>query len=400
MIFGNSVTLTNGGQLLGRLFEAGYSLALMDGNIDTLKTPGGWASAIQQALSSKPGQNGGAPKSANKSNVAGIAAVNSTLTDLVPPIPMPPLNRGEEFANQIVREGAYDSFGQDENGDPVVVRTGTGISAGIMSFTATDGTRTDGISIPVLTLPFGNNGALTEIGFDARGKPIAGVILVNYFDCPGCTVTFDSDSDTATLFDGPLGQVELPFPVTSEIVSHEDATLPNNVQYCACAFLDWGLWSAKGSINYGGIGIALDVEGQWATGDITTPAQLDQLAQLQTTTATFEGTAIGTVSPDIFATGNTYTAAGDLNMTWNFATRDGQLDVTGFDGRDFGGAMTAPPGENGFGGFIDDNNNGFGFAQGVFVNDGPKPAEGIMGNFVLDDGTWGATGILIGEKVP
>ena len=39
MIFGNSVTLTSGGQLLGRLFEAGYSLALMDGNIDTLQDP-------------------------------------------------------------------------------------------------------------------------------------------------------------------------------------------------------------------------------------------------------------------------------------------------------------------------------------------------------------------------
>ena len=70
MIFGNSVTLTNGGQLLGRLFEAGYSLALIGGSIDTVKTPGRWASAIQQALSSKPGQTGGAPKSANNANVA------------------------------------------------------------------------------------------------------------------------------------------------------------------------------------------------------------------------------------------------------------------------------------------------------------------------------------------
>ena len=69
MIFGNSVTLSSGGELLGRLFEAGYSLALNGGDIDTLKTPAEWASAIQQALSSNPGQTGGAPQERQQRNV-------------------------------------------------------------------------------------------------------------------------------------------------------------------------------------------------------------------------------------------------------------------------------------------------------------------------------------------
>ena len=88
-------------------------------------------------------------------------------------------------------------------------------------------------------------------------------------------------------------------------------------------------------------------------------------------------------------------------MTWNFATRDGQLDITGFDGRDFGGTMTAPPGENGFGGFIDDDSNGVRLRQGRLRQrrrrNSPKASWATSS---LDDGTWGATGILIGEQVP
>ncbi len=56
-------------------------------------------------------------------------------------------------------------------------------------------------------------------------------------------------------------------------------------------------------------------------------------------TATYAGDAIGTVST---INGQQYTATGDLDMSWNFGTRSGRLDITDFDGKDFGGTMLAP----------------------------------------------------------
>jgi hypothetical protein len=405
MIFGNSVTLTGDqGQLLGRLFEAGFSLVATGGGIDTMKTPPAWASQIQQALTSSGNQTGGAPSSATNSDVTTVAAVNSDLTSVIPPIPADPIDRPTDLGDQIIGDATGDGIPDDNGGDPgpVVVSTANGTSAGVLNLSAFGpGVPTESQTLGLLGLPFGPNGAVTEIGYDASGAPVAGVITLYFADCVGCTVTLDTAADTFTFFDDTLTPTPVAFPVDSTIIDHTAATLPTNVTYCTCAFLDWGLWEAHGGFNYLGYGFNIDAEGQWTSGDVTTPAELDELAATRTVTATYEGSAIGTVDPDITASGGTYLAAGDLAMTWNFGTRNGQLDITGYDGRDFGGTIAAPPSGDGFVGDL-----GFGVAPptgevvGVFANDGDQLGAGIMGDFEIDDGHWGTTGIIIGQEVP
>ena len=96
MIFGNSVTLTNGGQLLGRLFEAGYSLALIGRQYRYDEDPRRMgerdpAGAEQQTRTDRRR----AARAQTTPMSQTVAAVNSSQTDPVPPIPMPPLDRGE-----------------------------------------------------------------------------------------------------------------------------------------------------------------------------------------------------------------------------------------------------------------------------------------------------------------
>lgn len=61
MLFGNSITLTQGGRQLGRLYAAGYSIALgAGGAAGVIKTPPGWTQALQRLLSGadRPGRRG------------------------------------------------------------------------------------------------------------------------------------------------------------------------------------------------------------------------------------------------------------------------------------------------------------------------------------------------------
>ncbi len=62
MLFGDSITLTNGGTLLGRLFQNGYSISLGAGNqVAVVRTPPGWTQGFQSDLAGRGGHHNGGP---------------------------------------------------------------------------------------------------------------------------------------------------------------------------------------------------------------------------------------------------------------------------------------------------------------------------------------------------
>ena len=175
-----------------------------------------------------------------------------------------------------------------------------------------------------------------------------------------------------------------------------------------CNYIKWGAWGSRVTHNdHTGQAVTNDVHlGWWIAGDIATNAQLPI-----TGSASYEGDAIGTVaSKSANGTWNQYVATGDLDMSWNFASRKGQLDITNFDGRSFGGDICGKgflciKGDNHFVGDLKGANNIRGLAAGSFV--GPVQADGhagkpsgVIGNFGVGNDTWKANGIFGGTRVP
>jgi hypothetical protein len=62
MLFGDSITLSNGGTLLGRLFQNGYSISIGSNNqVAITRTPPGWTQGFQSAFSGNGGHHSGGP---------------------------------------------------------------------------------------------------------------------------------------------------------------------------------------------------------------------------------------------------------------------------------------------------------------------------------------------------
>jgi hypothetical protein len=176
------------------------------------------------------------------------------------------------------------------------------------------------------------------------------------------------------------------------------------------SFLDAGRWStgtiiyddqnAPGNANLDMIG------GWWITGTATAVVDLPQ-----TGTATYNGTALGTVA-DRLNGGNWVVrdnVQGNLVMNWDFAQRRGDLAINNFDGRSystgpnellqpsldinqFGGALSQTAGPS-IGAMT-------GQATGSFVNRGSTAAGGVMGNWGVRGNAYRATGIFGGARVP
>jgi hypothetical protein len=88
----------------------------------------------------------------------------------------------------------------------------------------------------------------------------------------------------------------------------------------------------------------LGIGGFWVAGDIAAVGDLPLMGS-----ATYDGDAIGRVSTDLFGSQETYTAWGDMEMTWNFQSRTGDMTISKFDQDHFGedgiafaGPMCAP----------------------------------------------------------
>ena len=179
-----------------------------------------------------------------------------------------------------------------------------------------------------------------------------------------------------------------------------------------CDFIQWGWWGTRVSTtdrrrkkDHGATTCT------WAPGWPASSA-IPMPSTMETTLpfggeATYTGTALGTVARETGEGVAQYIARGDMQMTWDFGDRTGELAITDFDGMNVSGTMTDPgdpgyPGEGTptgqFGGFIGFSETLGGSASGAFVDninaapDQPNVAAGIIGDFSFE-------GVDLGQNV-
>lgn len=439
MLFGNEVTLEQGQQLLGRLYAAGYSLALgPNGGFDVLKTPPGWGSQIQAALAGKTGATGGAPKGpsdgdvqnsevANKNSGNGVDknSVNQPLTQDEIDALLEAAALYDELRNFIV------TYPTEPQGP--VTSTQSGFAAGVVRFSGLE---------ELAVFPFFSSidyddmlPINTSIGFNAYGDAIAIDLSLGHaacVDCVGIEYSGGRSGGAGTLFlsdggsdeefsDGEFSESDEPlvyevaFQGSGKLKNSSEIILPSGA-YCVCSFASWGVWGLdSSSFSYQGQDGTIDVpQGLWVTGDLTTSSELYGLSQASENAgmlATYAGHATGVVSN--IAGDSTYLATSSMELVWSFGNRRGGLILDDFDGRLIGGALDA----NVYGGIYDDEvvgvTTGFtgrmydydhqnfqGRVQGAFVRDGTSVAGGVIGdfNFSDPDNDWAAAGVFLGAR--
>jgi len=79
LLFGEEISLSTPGAAPQSITEAGFSIAIIDGQPQVQRTPPEYIAAMQQALAPKPGSTGGAPNGPTNQTVqrSGLAASNS-----------------------------------------------------------------------------------------------------------------------------------------------------------------------------------------------------------------------------------------------------------------------------------------------------------------------------------
>lgn len=424
MLFGNEVRLEQGQQLLGRLYAAGYSLALgSNGTFDVLKTPPGWGSQIQAALAGAAGTTGGAAKGPSDGDVKNSEIASSNSGKAPATNGEPPLSK-EELAALLQAAAQYDELRRFllNNQNPY------GLTGGVL-FIESEGD---------VVLPFQNafdfdgvdgegapNPIFTQFAFNADNQPIAVRSTMGYLGdtcsyMDGC-LTYEGGNGSGVLTYTPNGYPEqaVSIDVDGYLLNHDDADvaevvpgadvpamLAAELDCVSCDdFIRWGFWGfSKDDVQIAGYDGNMTFDSTWVNGALTTATQLDGLEAGNTATATYRGDAVGTVNK----AGQVYTATGDLKMTWDFADRSGTLGIMNFDrdnlnngaGTSLGGYITSFDDQTGFGGVIYSYSSS-GIAQGAFVNNGDDVAAGVIGNFgfnrPIDDYT--ASGVFMGDKV-
>jgi len=446
MLFGNEVTLEQGQQLLGRLYAAGYSLALgADGTFDVLKTPPGWGSQIQAALAGKPGTKGGAPKGPSDGDVKDSdVADNNSGQGADKNTGKPPLSK-EELDALLYAAAHYDELRNfvlnNQHAD--------GFIGGV--FTAEGGLSSPGVNDYDIETEIDNLVSFAptyaKLAFDADGNPIA--IQASFLasapeegcsgECNYVDVTFVYRGN------GVTGEVEVvlpgeinPQPIQTSgdyLFAHDDPRDENPMNEpvdgndpdilvagdrLTCSncddFIRWGFWGfSLSQLEVGNVQGDVDFMGTWIQGDLTTEAQLVNLADQSELNmdAFYSGDAVGNVHSDAGGEGGTnYVATGGMEMTWNFGRRDGRVDITGFDqdhradgaGISFGYDVSSPSdGGTAFYGNQDYNYDSYGNVQGAFVNNGTSAAGGVIGNFnYIEPGdgypSYSVGGVIMGSR--
>lgn len=418
MLFGNEVTLEQGQQLLGRLYAAGYSLALgQGGTFEVLKTPPGWGSQIQAALAGAPGSRGGAPNGPSDGEVKNSeVAGNNSGNGVGQNTPgNQPLSK-QELDALLYAAAHYDELRNFilNNQHP------HGFVGGVL--TADPEGDEDGGMIPLqnafdLYGEDGPNPIFARFGFDSTNNPVAvnatlgwlgdtcstlGGCLVYDGGRNGGTLTFvpNDDGDPTTVdVNGYLMNHDDP-EVGEQVLAQLDEQL--NCQSCD-DFIRWGFWGLSANeVEVGSVVGNISYDGMWVNGALTTRNQLEALGVGDYATATYSGDAVGNVNNN----GSTYVATGDLDMTWDFGNRQGMLNISNFDtehlndnyGVNVGGQVVSFAGQTGFGGVIYGDGN-WGIAQGAFVNNGSDTAAGVIGNFGFGNGyDYTASGVFMGER--
>ena len=412
MLFGNEVTLEKGKELLGRLYAAGYSLALgADGKFDVLKTPPGWGSQIQAALAGKPGTKGGAPKGPSDGDVKNSeVADNNSGNGVDKNTGNRPLSQAEIDA-LLYAAAHYDELRNFINNN----QTPQGYVGGMFSalyFSAQGITDYDATFVPDTSIYATYDPVFAEFAFDANGNPVrikasflTGAVNECYDDC---SLVYEGDGESGVLT-ATFGDDVVPIPTSHNmLIDHNDPSQDNpltqqlalelDCENCD-AFIRWGFWGfSAANMPLGEGSESIDFLGTWVTGNLTSAAQLTNLATLSESNidAHYHGDAVGVVND-----GNTpYVATGDLDMQWNFGDRNGSLSITDFDSdKDIYYDIESPAGSGGFIGSMGCDCYGFGDVQGAFVNDGSTTAAGVLGNWSYGEGSnYSASGVFIGER--
>lgn len=184
--------------------------------------------------------------------------------------------------------------------------------------------------------------------------------------------------------------------VPNTLVGAGDDSIMAGVTECTCAFLEWGYWGTK--MSYDDTSGALSGSGQrqdavhlgtWVAGDVTNSANLPT-----TGSASYSGHAAG----NVINNGAQYLAAGNFNMTVDFARRTGSANIANFDGRVFGADLTeqAVVSGNQFSGALAGGT--YSGTVNTSIVGGPNSNhQGVIGNFNAADGAWSATGIVAGQ---
>ena len=232
---------------------------------------------------------------------------------------------------------------------------------------------------------------------------------------------YDNADSTAYLASGEQLGVTNFFQETFTTVN-PDGTRP----FCDnCDFLQWGAWGARfGFGNQSTSNFTDNVHlGWWVAGDLASAAELNALdGELDVdafaalgASATYNGHVIGNVAAKIDALHwQTYSAAGNLNMSWNFAQRSGDLTISDFDHRSYStdpgdepGGLTQPSLDiNKFSGSLYQiGGPSIGDMRGNATGSFARPLDagipsGVLGNWNVGSQTYEATGIFAGGLAP
>ena len=251
------------------------------------------------------------------------------------------------------------------------------------------------------------------VNVDTEGPTISAGFELNFEDNGRAVINFQEGDDyplteeSIALFDANNNPIDL---------NSGSATLNRSGDLLceSCDFMQWGSWDAHLNYNDGTSTNSTNVffKGWWVAGDITQDSDLPF-----TGSASYAGRVVGEVANNIDGGGwVTYTADGNLNMSWDFASRTGDLIISNFDrnnfndglGLTFAGPMCAPGivgcgtgAGNHFGGPLNTPQNSpltlAGWASGSFVNNGAVKAGGIIGNWNVTSSAYKATGIFGGS---
>jgi hypothetical protein len=409
MLFGNEVTLEQGQQLLGRLYAAGYSLALgPNGTFDVLKTPPGWGSQIQAALAGKAGATGGAPKGPNDGDVKESEVANKNSGNGVNKnTGQPPLSQAEidallEAAAQYDELRNFILNNQTPQGYIGGLFTADFfVEAGTNDYDATF--EQDSPDDLLTYVP-----EFAELAFDADGNPVrlkASFLIGSVLGCyDDCGLTFEGDGSSGTLF-ATIEESVFPIQTTNNLlINHDDPSDDNpltpelaaelDCENCA-DFIRWGFWGfSAGDVPDGEGSSYLDFLGTWVAGNLTTAAQLNQLASPTThANAYYRGDAVGVVN---YSENTPYVATGHMEMEWNFGSRLGSMAITDIaEDLDILYSLESPTGSAGF---LGRTEFGFGVVQGAFVNNGSDLAAGVAGSWNYNNGSYySVSGVFMGE---
>lgn len=416
MLFGNEVTLEQGQQLLGRLYAAGYSLALgANGAFDVLKTPPGWGSQIQAALAGKTGATGGAPKGPSDGDVKNSEVADKN-SGKGPDKGNQPLSK-KELAALLEAAALYDelrNFILNNRGED-------GFTGGVVNvayqwpegyWDENEGGFYDESRSEFLNAsnPDTDEALLSTVVFDPNGVPVSIRVPIAFTGsgCEGaCGQAYYLGTDGSGQLVVEINGSEGSYVTTDSYLKDHTAYLDEDhitglefdCENCA-DFVRWGFWGFKGAEVLNGVGESdVDLQSMWITGSLTTQAQLGNLAAQSESgiSAFYHGDAVGIVNNS--AVEGSYVASGNLEMEWNFGSRTGNASITQFDTENFSGQgrgfyyeLEAPEGNSTFLGNLTSTDNpyidSYGGMQGAFANNGSNIAGGVIGNWGVSEYDW------------